>query len=449
MLLMDKERIKNEEGFHKDIFKKLELSFEKMEGMIGDRKWIDEDIKEQKEKNDAVKHIDSQREKIHFLHQGISDIALKTPWLLLFKYFIRKRLEHPWSTLHRSEGYIVFSHWVENTPENPINAFSQVVAEMNSAFRQKGIIKSKEYIIKGRGNGYYDLILKKEQYACDITEADSCLKEAEMLIQGKNMSKAKEVVLKAIDLDPDSPDAWKLLGDIYEGLGEVDKAKEPYRLCLAQLNREMEKYEEVRRFAINLSSDRLKLGERELEKFLQELKDILIPLLESQIKMLKDKLNNCAKKLGIKIIPVKASPVGLRIQQIRQERDKDKIHRLFDELIADNTSFFPELIRKYAEDLEVLLEAKGTHDPLTHAGIEIMGYIFEIILELRETELKGTDETLKRYFDKKIFSYVRKDQRTSQKDQKVLKQAQNAYQQLKKELGREPTEEEVWTRANS
>jgi len=173
--------------------------------LVEKEKQIKQTEAEIKEIEEQVKiEIDFKRRQIRSPLKNKTLTIKPTQPFVLLEYLIRE------GKMHWSEGYIIFREWrkPKKTHYGSKNsAFIQVVNELNGLLAdilEKGIVEN----IRG---GQYELSLRDNEYKSNIKEAKILIEEAKSLLLDDEIEQAKEYLLKAISLDENNLESYKLL----------------------------------------------------------------------------------------------------------------------------------------------------------------------------------------------------------------------------------------------
>jgi len=296
--------------------------------------------------------------------------------------------------LHWIDGWIIFD-WLRHPPGNDYKAFLVQVSKLNKEIKRFGIE------VKSCGKGWYELS-GLERIESSLVGIREMLDGAKRCFADKE--KARGIFLEVLEADPENLEALRLLGDEY---------LERYNLLIKRWHDRYKGALEV----IEKGSYDASVMERR-DEYLEKLS-----LLANEIGLLKTESKD-------------ESPISLVITKISELRDGDEKerNRLLGELC--NSYFFPEILRRQAQYLK--------REP-KEAGLIAISLLFELVLEADFSKITSY-EGLKSYIEKalkgRIADFLKEESGVS-KEEELLWKKDRAIDDLRTELGREPTIDEA------
>ncbi|MEW6618974.1 MAG: CHASE2 domain-containing protein [bacterium] len=288
---------------------------------------------------------------------GDKSIKKDEPRFILLQHFIRKQI------LHWTSGYGIFDNWNIESPKDPAGAFRIQVTNLNEPFKRRIIESTRKGTL---GKGYYQFKLKKDDYECNILEAEQIIKKANEDIDKNLPAQAEAKVKKAIELDPANIEGYWLLCKMNKGT--ITDYEDCFKLILAKIKSYMKsisyldgkEWKEQYWTVIGIERDRLNKELEDLEKKKEEV--------EKRIKELKHEEET----------PEESTLITL-LREIRESDDKSS---LFDKLI--NMPFFKELIEEWTD--KVMKFSKTKLDKKDPEGL-VLSSLFMVIIEDEDTKI--------------------------------------------------------------
>jgi CHASE2 domain-containing sensor protein len=265
-------------------------------------------------------------------------LASRDPAFLLLKQFIRKDLSGKTERfVHWLSGYTVFSHWDAKNPKDPAQAFAGYISLINHFFRKKVIGST----VRGRrGKGYYQLLIRPDRYQSNITLSLKLSDETEKKRKESALDEAEKKGREAIELDPENMNAYKVLAEIYDEMGDKDGAKRVYQ---RYHNLILSKIKSLKRAILSIES-------HEWEERLWDVVELEKGRMEDEARELEEERKRVEEKIGTEVQVELTKPelkMGVLREMAKGYEEGEDVSKLFERVIQ--SPFYSKLLEDTTE----------------------------------------------------------------------------------------------------